>query len=89
MFKRILKFTGITVFIIIGLFAIWFRFFVSEYEEFKSSTVFEHRQSISTDGPYVLYEKDSVRIINVEESLNDYRILDDRFAKDKPIKNLK
>jgi hypothetical protein len=89
MFKRIFKFTGITVFIIIGLFAIWFRFFVSEYEEVKNTTVFEHRQSISTDGPYVLYEKDSVRIINVQENLNDYRILDDRFAKDKPIKNIK
>ncbi len=81
MFKRILKITGITLLVIIGLFAIWLRFFVSEYEELKSSTVFEHRQSISTDGAYILYEKDSLRLISVEEISDDFEIHDERFSK--------
>lgn len=88
MFKRILKITGITVLLIIGLFSIWLRFFVSEYDELKSSTVFEHRQSVSTDGAYVIYEKDSLRIISVEEKSDNYKILDDRFAIGEPIKDV-
>jgi hypothetical protein len=61
----------------IGLFSIWFRFFLSEHDEFKNSTIFEHYKYISTDGPYVLYRNDSLRIINVnEKERNDYELTD-------------
>lgn len=81
MLKKLLKITGITLLVIIGLFAIWFRFFLSEYEELKSATIFEHRQGISTDGPHILYEKDSLRFISVAEVSDDFEIRDERIPK--------
>lgn len=80
MFKRILKITGITLFVIIGSFAIWLRFFVSEHQKLKHITYLEHRQSISTDGAYILYEKDSLRLISVVEKSGDFEIQDERFS---------
>ncbi len=81
MFKRILKITGISLLAIIGSFAIWLRFFVSEHQKLKHVTFLEHRQGISTDGAYILYEKDSLRLISVVEKSGDFKIQDERFSK--------
>lgn len=75
--KKIFKYILIGILVIIGLFSIWFRFFLSEHDEFKNSTIFEHYKNISTDGPYVLYKNDSLRVINVnEKERNDYELTD-------------
>ena len=78
---KILKYTSIVILIIIGLFVIWFRFVLSEHEEFKSATIFEHRKGISTDGPYIIYEKDSLRLISVTEIADGFEIKDERISK--------
>lgn len=75
--KKTFKYISLGLFAIIGVFSIWFRFFLSEHDEFKNTTIFEHYQYISTDGPYVLYENDSLRIINVsKKKRNEYELTD-------------
>tara|TARA_B100000809_G_scaffold154497_1_gene151852 strand:+ start:1356 stop:2447 length:1092 start_codon:yes stop_codon:yes gene_type:complete len=59
---------------------------LSEHEEFKSATIFEHRKGISTDGPYILYEKDSLRVIRVTEMPDDFEIQDERIPKIESVK---
>lgn len=87
MIKRILKYAGLVILVILGLFLIWFKFSLSEYDEFKNSTCFEHRKRVSTDGPYILYNNDSVRIVSVEEESRGYKIIDEWFAKSKFAQN--
>lgn len=70
------------ILIIIGVFSIWFRFFLSEHDEFKNSTIFEHHKKISTDGPYIIYENDSLRFIKVEKVRNKYKLTDIIISKD-------
>ncbi|MFT6843691.1 MAG: hypothetical protein ACJASR_002475 [Psychroserpens sp.] len=78
---KVLKYISIVILLIIGLFVIWFRFVLSEHEEIKSATIFEHRKGISTDGPYILYEKDSLRLISVMEIPDNFDIQDERISK--------
>lgn len=80
-FKKFLKYSGITLLLILVSVFIWIRFFVSEFDELKNSTIFEHRKGIATDGAHVLYEKDSVRIISVDEISDNYEISDNRYSK--------
>ncbi|MGZ2369263.1 metallophosphoesterase [Ancylomarina sp. YFZ004] len=75
-----LKYLGITILVIIGIFALWFRFYLSEFEEFKNATPFEHRTYISTDGPYCIFEKDSVRLIQVVENSGEFEVQDNKLA---------
>ncbi|PLX19081.1 MAG: hypothetical protein C0599_11350 [Salinivirgaceae bacterium] len=87
MLKKIFKYFGLGTLTFITLFLIWYKFLFNEYDEFKNSTFFENRKHISTDGPYILYEQDSVRAIQVVEKSGDYIILDERFAKQDPTTN--
>jgi len=73
--KRIFKTFLIALSLIIGIFSLWFRFILTEHDEFKNATFLEHRKYISTDGPYLLYEKDSIRFINVERKERKFEVI--------------
>jgi hypothetical protein len=88
MLKKIFKYFGLGALALITLFLIWYKFIFNEYDELKNSTFFEHRKHISTDGPYILYGKDSVRLIQVVENSDEFEILDERFSIQDPLKNI-
>jgi hypothetical protein len=66
MIKKILKYTILSILSIIVVFIIGVKLFLSEFSEFKTIPIIEDRKYISTDGPYVLHDKESIRIINIE-----------------------
>ena len=74
--KEILKIFTVAILIFFGISILWFRFILTEHDEFKNATLFEHRKHISTDGPYILYENDSVRYISVEKEGGKYIVED-------------
>ena len=74
--KKIFRTFLIAFSLILGLFFLWFRFILTEYDEFKNTTFFEHRKNISTDGPYILYKNDSVRYISVERKEKTHEVVD-------------
>jgi hypothetical protein len=88
MLIKTLKFIVIGILSLITIFIFWYRFIFNEYDELKNSTFFEHRKHISTDGPYILYEKDSVRLIQVVENSDEFEILDERFAIQDSLENI-
>lgn len=75
MFKRILKLIGLSILVLIISILFWFKFIFTEFDEFKNSTFLEHRKHISTDGPYIIQENDSVHFIEVLRSGNDFEIV--------------
>ncbi len=78
---KILKIFTISVLLILGLFLFWYRFIYTEFDEFKNATFLEHRRGISTDGPYMLYSANSVRVVNVEKTDSDYEVTDKLLLK--------
>jgi hypothetical protein len=64
----LLLFIGLLLFVNFG---------VSEHDEFINSTFFEKRKHISTDGPYIIYDKkEGNRVIEVDSafSIKDYNL---------------
>jgi hypothetical protein len=81
--KKTFIYISIGILTIIGVLSVWFKFFLSEHDEFKNSTIFEHHKNISTDGPYILYKNDSLRFIQVNKIENKFELTDILIPKDK------
>ncbi|WP_462248864.1 metallophosphoesterase [Ekhidna sp.] len=81
--RKAFKYLSFALILILSLSAIWFRFIVDENNEFKNSTIFEHYQSISTDGPHILYNGDSLRMIRVEKNENNFDVIDIQTTREK------
>lgn len=83
MFKRMIKIVAKIVVITLTLLIVstlfWFKFILSEFDEFKNSTFFEHRKHISTDGPYIIYENDSIHFIKVVSQENNFEIKSEKI----------
>lgn len=57
MLKKILKYISITTILVVLSILFWFKFILTEFDEFKNSTFLEHRKHISNDGPYIIKKK--------------------------------
>ena len=75
MVLKIFKFIGIILILIIVSAIFWFKFILNEFDEFKNATFFEHRKHISTDGPYIINQKDSIHFINVIQAGNNFEVI--------------
>ncbi len=64
-----------------GLF-LGYKYFINEYDERITDTILEPRAHISTDGPYILYDNDSVQTIYVDDdgyAIQKYKTSIDEF----------
>jgi hypothetical protein len=83
MLKRISKYFLLILTLTVVSTLFWFKFILTEFDEFKNSTFFEHRKHISTDGPYFLDEGDSIHFIEVKKNGREFEVLSEKIEKEK------
>ncbi len=78
MIKKILRIIIFSIVLLILSILVWFKFILSEFDEFKNSTFLEHRKHISNDGPYIIKKNDSIHFIQVIQDNKEFKIISEK-----------